>query len=224
MNERKEARIGCNARRSKTHEHVETNHPSDAMSKNQQELKPSNKLHERIKHSNKGHEDGDKINRRRNNDGHDKEAGYKEAKSRVPRNLARPKEFHIIELLRDCIQRKHKTSKVHSYLFEEVVDGVPRGDAEAPAVGETLPLMFSFAKKPESFWKSESGKELDMLWEEMELNLQFEEIGCEVNFLEEKLEYTCHKDISCISNGFSKLFNLTLQSISFVHCVCFKLL
>ncbi|XP_027335244.1 SNF2 domain-containing protein CLASSY 4-like [Abrus precatorius] len=111
----------------------------------------------------------------------DNESGYKDKQHVVPMMSSRTKEQRLIKLLAECFWGKHDSVKdVDSNGLKEKEDDVdPREETQPPACRETVPLNWTL-KKVEPIEKSESEKELDMLWEEMEMLLRLEEINSQV--------------------------------------------
>ncbi|RDX88872.1 SNF2 domain-containing protein CLASSY 3, partial [Mucuna pruriens] len=84
-----------------------------------------------------------------------------------------------LKLFTECFWGKHDSVKDDSNELEEKDDDVDQGQIQPLASRETVPLNWNFQKK-EPIEKSESEKELDMLWCEMDMLLLVDEIGSQV--------------------------------------------
>ncbi|KAK7395561.1 hypothetical protein VNO78_16123 [Psophocarpus tetragonolobus] len=80
----------------------------------------------------------------------------------------------------ECFWGNRDSAKDDSTQLEEKDDDVDQGQTKALASRETVPLKCDFLKK-KPVEKSESEKELDMLWGEMDMCLRIEEIGSQVD-------------------------------------------
>ncbi|TKY66266.1 SNF2 domain-containing protein CLASSY 4 [Spatholobus suberectus] len=76
----------------------------------------------------------------------------------------------------ECFWGEHDSVKDDSNELEEKDDDVDQGQTQPLACRETIPLDWNFMKE-EPIEKSESEKELDMLWGELDMLLIAEEIG-----------------------------------------------
>ncbi|KAK7339252.1 hypothetical protein VNO77_19908 [Canavalia gladiata] len=111
----------------------------------------------------------------------DNENGFIDERHKVHMMSSRTKEQRLIKLLAECFWGKNDSVKDVSNELEENDDDddVPQCETQPPACRETIPLTCSLMKK-EPIEKSESEKELDRLWEEMEMLLKLEEANSQV--------------------------------------------
>lgn len=91
---------------------------------------------------------------------------------KVHRMQSKPKELRLLELLAECFAGKHNSNKDGSNELEVKHDDVHWRDTKPPASGQLLPMKFTFGRVEQPVEKSESEKELDRLWEEMEYCLR----------------------------------------------------
>ncbi|XP_020960645.1 SNF2 domain-containing protein CLASSY 4-like isoform X1 [Arachis ipaensis] len=100
------------------------------------------------------------------------ESSYKEREQhRVTTNPSRPKEAPLIELLAECFRIKHNPDNVHK---QDTISKEPALDVQR---------KFFFGKKV-PIEKTESEKERDMLWEEMDSLLRLGEVDSLVGCVE----------------------------------------
>ncbi|XP_061355762.1 SNF2 domain-containing protein CLASSY 4-like, partial [Gastrolobium bilobum] len=101
----------------------------------------------------------------------DDEIGHEDGLHKMHRMPSRSKEVHLIQLLSECFREKPDSVKDDSNVVEEKVDGVHQ---------PPLKNWLGFKKPEPVVEKSESEKELDMLWEEMETLLRLEKINSQI--------------------------------------------
>ncbi|KAK7395559.1 hypothetical protein VNO78_16121 [Psophocarpus tetragonolobus] len=87
----------------------------------------------------------------------------------------------------ECFWGKHDYAKDDTNKLEEKSDHVDKVQTQPIARREVVPLILDFTKK-KIIEKSDSEKELDMLWAEMDMCLQAEEIGSKVDKARENEE------------------------------------
>ncbi|ESW12755.1 hypothetical protein PHAVU_008G139600 [Phaseolus vulgaris] len=109
-----------------------------------------------------------------------KETGHKDELHEILRMSPTTKN-QCFEFFTECFRRgKRDSAKDVSLDFGEKVD-VDQGQTRPLGPKETIPLNCNSMMKDKPIEKSESEKELDMLWEEMEMLLQAEKIGFQVD-------------------------------------------
>jgi len=106
----------------------------------------------------------------------DKETGHKEELHEILRMSSKAKN-QCFEFFTECFRDKRDSAKDVPIDLGKKVQTRPLGSKE------TIPLNCFSRMKEKPIEKSEAEKELDMLWEEMEMLLQAEKIGFQVNLL-----------------------------------------
>ncbi|XP_014523080.1 SNF2 domain-containing protein CLASSY 4-like [Vigna radiata var. radiata] len=104
-----------------------------------------------------------------------KETGHKDELHEMPRMSSTTKN-HCFEFFNECFRGKRHSAKDVSRDLDKKV-GVGEGETRPFGSRETISLNWNFMMKEKLVEKSESEKELDILWEEMEMLLQAEKIG-----------------------------------------------
>ncbi|KAK7373482.1 hypothetical protein VNO80_06892 [Phaseolus coccineus] len=108
-----------------------------------------------------------------------KETGHKDELHEILRMSPTTKN-QCFKFFTECFRSKRDSAKDVSIDLGEKVD-VDQGQTRPLGSKETIPLNCNSMMKEKPIEKSESEKELDMLWEEMEMLLQAEKIGFQID-------------------------------------------
>jgi len=106
-----------------------------------------------------------------------KETGHRDELHEMLRMSSTTKN-QCFEFFTECFRGKRDSAKDVSRDLDKKVDG---GQTQPFGSSDTISLNWNSMMKAKPVEKSESEKELDMLWEEMEMLLQAEKIGVQVN-------------------------------------------